>query len=348
MRRRRILVAVHEELVPPSTIEGLSDHEIAEYRTEYDVVTGLQDLGHEVHPVGIGDDVEALRAALAELRPHVVFNLLVEFHGAATYDQHVASYLELERVPYTGCNPRGLTLARDKAVSKTILRAAGVPVPEHRVFELGRRFAPPEDLAYPLFVKSLTEEASLGISQASIVRGVEALEKRVAFVHESVGTDAIVESYVDGRELYVGVLGNARLKTLPPWELLMENLPAGAPRIATRRVKWDLDYQREVGVANRRAEGLTRAQERELARIARASYAALGLSGYARLDLRMSAEGRFYVLEANPNPDLAYGEDLADAAEAAGIGYEELLERIVRLGMAYPAAWKSLPGPAPG
>lgn len=348
MRRKRILVAVHEELVPPSTIEGLSDHEISEFRTEFDVISALKDLGHDVHPAGIGDDVDGLRVALEEVRPHVVFNMLIEFHGAATYDQHIASYLELRRVPYTGCNPRGLTLARDKAISKMILRWRGVPVPDFYVFPRGRKIKLPADIEYPMFVKSLTEEASLGISQASVVRSAEALEKRIAFIHESIRTDAIVEQYVEGRELYVGVLGNDRIVAFPPWELHMPNLPAGAPRIATRRVKWDIDYQREIGVKNRRAEGLSPAKERELVRIARASHRALGLSGYARLDLRMrEGDGKLFVLEVNPNPDITYGEDFAEGAEAAGIGYEELLERIVRLGIAYPAEWKVHRRPEP-
>jgi D-alanine-D-alanine ligase len=138
------------------------------------------------------------------------------------------------------------------------------------------------------------------------------------------------------------VLGNERrLQTFPVWELHIPGLAEGAPNIATRRVKWDIGYQKRIRVKNRRAEDLSPRVEREIASIAKQCFRRLGLSGYARLDLRMRPDGRLYVLEANPNPDLTYGEDFAESAEAAGVGYEELLQRIVRLGMAYRAGWKT-------
>jgi len=345
MRSKRVLVACHEELVPPPSIEGLSDEEISDWRTEFDVITTLEDLGHEVLTVGMGDDIELLRTRIEAFRPHIVFNMLVEFLGAASYDQHIPSWLELHQTPYTGCNPRGMTLARDKALSKKILAWHGIRVPAFCVFRRGRKDRRPDRVTFPLFVKSLNEEASLGISRASIVKSERELEKRVAFVHERVGTDAIAEEYIEGRELYVGVLGNERLRAFRPWELHIPNLPPDAPNIATRRLKWDIRHQRELGVANRLAEGLGVAKERELARIARDTYRALGLSGYARLDLRMRPDGRVYVLEANPNPDLTFGEDFAEGAEAAGIAYEELLARILGLGLAYRAEWKAEPAP---
>jgi D-alanine-D-alanine ligase len=335
-----VLLACHQELVPPPSVAGLSESEIAEWRTEADVASALTALGHELLVVGVGDEIELLHRAIDEFRPHVVFNLLVEFLGAASYDQHIPSYLELLRVPYTGCNPRGMTLARDKALSKKLLAWHDIPVPAFCVFRLGRRDRRPADVTFPLFVKSLNEEASLGIAQASLVQDDEELAARVAFVHERIGTDAIAEEYIEGRELYLGVLGNERLTAFPPWELTIPSLAPDAPVIATRRVKWDLEYQRQLGVTNARAQGLGRSKERELARIARTSYRALGLSGYARLDLRMRPDGRVYLLEANPNPELARGEDFADGAAALGIEYDELVRRIVELGVAYRAEWR--------
>ena len=340
MKKLRVLAVMHDDLVPPPSIEGLSDEEISEWRTEFDVVTTLQDLGHDVHVLGVGDEIDVLRRAILEVEPHVCFNLLVEYHDCGGYDQHIASYYELHRTPYTGCNPRGLTLARDKALSKKILAHDGVPVPEFAAFPMGERVRRPADLEFPLFVKSQIEEASLGISRASIVHSDAKLAQRVAYIHENVGTDAIAEEYVEGREFYVGVMGNERLTTFPVWELHIPNLPQGTPRIATRRVKWDVAYQRRIGIKNRRAEGLSKAKEAEMARIARAVYRSLGLSGYARLDLRMRADGRVFVLEANPNPDITFGEDFAEAAEARGTSYEELLQRVLGLGLAYRAPWK--------
>lgn len=336
-RKLRVALLCDEELVPPDSIEGLTDRDIADYRSEFDVLSALRDLGHEAEPFGTMGEIDGIRDAVRKFEPDVCFNLMVEFHRVAEYDQHVASYLELLQVPYTGCNPRGLTLARDKALSKKILSHDGVPVPDFLLVPRGEEPRRPQELEFPLFVKSATEEASLGISQASIVRTDAKLLERTRYIHETVETDAIAEQYIDGREFYVGVLGNERLTVFPPWELCLPHLAAGVPLIATRRVKWSIDYQKQVGVRNRRAEGLDPRTERKIARIARDAYRSLGLSGYARLDLRMREDGSLFVLEANPNPDITFGEDFAESAEAAGVSYEKLIERIVRLGLAYPA-----------
>ena len=341
MKRLRVLVLCHEELVPPASIQGLTDEEISDFRAEFDVVTTLGELGHEVEVAGVPDDIEVLRRSVEAFDPQVCFNLLVEFHGSARYDQHVASYLELLRRDYTGCNPTGLTLARDKALSKTLAAAAGVRVPTFHVFPRGKVVRRPRHLDFPLFVKSLDEEASLGISRRSIVRSDEALAERVAYFHEEVGCAAIAEEYVEGREFYVGILGHRRPTVLPPWELIIPKLAKGAPNIATRRVKWDVGHQKRLGVKNRRAEDLSPRSERELNLFARLTAGALQLSGYARLDFRMRPDGRVYLLEANPNPDITYGEDFAESAEAAGMGYEALIERILQLARRYPADWKA-------
>jgi D-alanine-D-alanine ligase len=338
-KKLRVILLCHEELVPPDSIEGRSDDEIKDYRTEYDVLTALRDLGHDAQPLGLDDDIDAIRRAVLEFEPDLCFNLLVEFHGAANYDQHVVSYLELLRAHYTGCNPTGLTLARDKGLSKKILNWDGLPVPHFGVFGRGKRVSRAKDLEFPLFVKSVNEEASLGISRASIVHDDKKLAERVRFIHETVGTDAIAEEYIEGREFYVGVMGNERLETFPIWELQIPNLPDGVPNIATRRLKWDLSYQKQVGVKNGPAD-LEKDLAARIATTAKAVYRSLRLSGYARLDLRMRPDGRFYVLEANPNPDLTYGEDFAESAEAGGVPYEELIQRALRLGLQYKADWK--------
>ena len=339
MKRLRVLALMHSELVPPETKEGLSEGEIADWRTEFDVIQALQSLGHEVVKLGVGDDVAVIRDAVQSFRPHVAFNLLVEFLGAGTYDQHVASYLELLCANYTGCNPRGLTLARDKALSKEILTYHRVRVPRFQTFARDRAVRRLARLRFPLFVKSVNEEASLGISGASLVRDDEALAERVTWLHGHVGTDAIAEEYIEGRELYVGVLGNTRLQTFPPRELTIDHLPKGAPCIATRKVKWDLAYQRKMGVRTDFVE-LPEPLSRELARTARRAYKSLRMSGYGRLDFRLDPEGRLFLLEANPNADLCRGEDFAESAAGSGLGYEQLIQRLLALGMSYRADWK--------
>ena len=339
-RKLRVLVLMHEDLVPPESVAGYDEKQIAQWATEYDVIAGLQELGHDVYQLGVGSDLRPIREAFAELKPHLAFNLLVHFHGVGVYDQHVVSYLELLKKRYTGCNPRGMMLARDKAISKQILAYHRIRAPRFQVMPTGRRVKRSKRLRFPLLVKSLNEEASLGLSQASVVTSDERLEERVAFMHDSFAVDVIVEEYVEGRELYVGVTGNQRLETFPVWELTLGSLPDSAPRIATAKVKWDLDYQRKYRIATRVAAGLSGEVVRDIQRLCGRVYRALYLSGFARMDLRLSETGQVYVLEANPNPDLKRGDDFADSAAAHGLSYPELLQRILSLGMGYQAEWR--------
>jgi D-alanine-D-alanine ligase len=288
--------------------------------------------------LGLSDDLSPIRQAIIKSAPHIAFNLLEEFHGVVTYDHAIVSYLELMRQPYSGCNPRGLLISKDKALSKKIMAYHRLPSPRFAVFPLGRKVSRPQKLKFPIFVKSVIDDASLGISQASVVYDDKELAERVAFVHEHTLGDALAEEFIEGRELYVGVLGNDRLQTLPIWELLFTK--SDSPLIATRKVKWDRKYQEKLGVETGLAKGLTEVQEKQIARICKRVYQSLDLSGYARMDLRLRADGRVYVLEANANPNLAYGEDFAESAEKNGLSYEDLLSKIVGLGLRYRAPWK--------
>jgi D-alanine-D-alanine ligase len=332
MKKLRVLALMHDDLVPPQDASGFDVTEVP-WKTEFDVTVTLKEAGHEVYNLGVGDDLGVVRKAIDDWKPHVVFNLLEDFHDVAVFDQNVVSYLELLRVPYTGCNPRGLLFARDKAISKKLLAYHRIPVPDFHVFPIGRSVRRPKRLAFPLIVKSLTKEASAGISQASVVTDDDKLAERVRFIHGKIGTDAIVERYIDGRELYVGVLGNLRLRLFPIWELHLTKMPEEAWRIATNRVKWNRDYQKRRGVKTDEAKDLPGGLAEYILRVCKRVYRTLDLSGYARIDLRLDAEGRVYVLEANPNPQLAYGEDFAESAEHAGISYPELLQRIIGLGL---------------
>lgn len=328
----RVLVLMHRDLVPPDDAHTWKQEDLHDIQTEFDVVTGLEALGHEVCKLGLHDELRPLRDAIEEWSPDIVFNLLEEFHGRPAYDHNVVSYLELVGVPYTGCNPRGMILARDKALSKKILHFHRLNVPSFAVAPMGRRFRRPRSLEFPLIVKSLIEEASLGISQASVVWNDDKLRERVDFIHRKVGTDCIVEQYIEGRELYVGVLGNQRLTVLPAWELRFEKLPADAVPIATRKVKWDPKTQDRWQVYIEESTmdpELTRLLERTAKRI----YRVLGLAGYARIDFRLPEDGRPVFLEANPNPDIARESEFPSSAESAGMTYGEVLQRVLALGL---------------
>jgi D-alanine-D-alanine ligase len=245
------------------------------------------------------------------------------------------------RQPYTGCNPRGMMLSRDKVLTKQVLAWHRIATPDFRLFPAGKSFREPRRLQFPLFVKSAIEDASIGISQASVVDDMKSLRERVDFIHNHVQTDALVEEYVEGRELYVGLLGNTRLTTLPVWEMDFGTLTKAQARIATRKVKWDPKYQQKHGIATGRAQDLSADQESQISRLARRVYRALHMSGFARMDFRMREDGRVYLLEANANPDVAYGEDFAESASVTGIDYPSLIARIVNLGIGYMPEWRT-------
>ena len=329
----RVLALVHRHLIPPDPVPEGTDPLSAPWRTEYDVISTLRGLGHDVQPLGVHDDLGDIRRASTEWKPHIAFNLLEGFDDVTIFDQNVVSHLELLKLSYTGCNPRGLLLARDKSLSKKLLAYHRIEVPEFEVFRIGRPIRRPKRLAFPLIVKSLTQEASIGISQASVVDTDDKLKERVEFIHASIRTAAIVEQYIEGRELYVGILGNQTLQAMPVWELFFTNMPAEAKRIATDRVKWSVKYQKKYGIESGPAKDLPEDIADRIQHVCKRAYRALELSGYARIDLRLDDAGKVWLLEANPNPQIAKGEDFAASAEKVGIGYDSLLQRIINLGL---------------
>ena len=334
MKKLRVLALMHEGMVPPEDVTGVDLRE-APWKMEHDVIENLRQMGHEIENLGVGSDLGAIRRSIDAFQPQIVFNLLEDFDDVPIYDQNVVSYLELQRVPYTGCNARGLLLARDKSISKKLLAYHRIPVPEFAVFHRGRPVRRPPRLGFPLIVKSLVHEASTGIAQASVVEDEERLRERVSFVHERIGTDAIVERYIDGRELYVGVMGNERLEVFPVWEIFLSRLPEGSWAIATESVKWNPRYQRKHSIKTGEAKGLSPAVTERVQKLAKRIYKNLYLSGYARIDFRMDEKEKVYVLEANPNPQLAHGEDFADSAEAGGLPYDRLIQRILNFGLSW-------------
>ena len=333
MKKLRVLCLTHEDLVPPEHVPANQNYHHETWRTEQYVVSTLRKLGHEAKVLGVRSDLELIRTTVVDFKPDIIFNLLEEFHDQPLYDQNVVSFLELIPVPYTGCNPRGMVLSRDKALTRKILSYHRIPGPDFVIFKRGRKVKRPAKLNLPLFVKSQVEEASLGISQASVVESDSDLLERVRFMHEKFHTDVIAEEYIEGRELYVGIFGDDRLTVLPIWELLFANMPENAPRIATRRVKWDAKYQEKHGISSAPAKGISPELRSKIESICKRAYRALGISGYARMDLRLKANGEVFVIEANPNPEIAKGEDFADSAQEFGWSYEELIKRILSQGM---------------
>lgn len=333
MKKLRVLCLAHEDLIPPDNLVASNDFHNEEWRTEQYVLSTLRAMGHEPQILGVRSDLGLIRARVEEFKPDIVFNLLEEFHDQPLYDQNVVSYLELIPVAYTGCNPRGMILSRDKALARKVLMYHRIPGPDFAVFHRGRAVRRPKKLGFPLFIKSQIEEASLGISLSSIVDNEKDFQERVGFMHSKHCTDVIAEEYIEGRELYVGLIGDERLSIFPIWELIFEKMPEGAPRIATRRVKWDAKYQKKHGITCREASDLNPELRARIENVCRRTYRALGMSGYARIDLRLKESGEVFVIEANANPEIAKGEDFADSALQAGLSYEALLQKILNIGL---------------
>jgi D-alanine-D-alanine ligase len=334
MKKKRVLVLCHPELIPPETLEGYTEREILYWRTEYDIVQTLRAWGHEVATLGVQEDLAPIRETVVNWKADIVFNLLDSFHGEAIYCQNVASLLELMRIPYTGCNPRGLVLSQGKDLSKKLLKYHRIPVPAFAVFPMRRKVKRPPKLEFPLIVKSLIEDASLGISQASVVDNDDKLEERVTFIHERLGTAAIAEQYIDGREIYVGVYGDLeRMRALPVWELQFQRLAAGTLPIATASVKHDPVYQKRRGVEQGPALDLPPALASRIQTMAKRICRTLEIDGYARVDFRLTPDGIPYYIEANPNPEIAEDEEFASAAKHEGTSYTDLLNRLLALGI---------------
>ena len=312
--------------------------EWADWKTEFYVQRSLKKLGHKALLLGVEDSLEWLQEQIQKFKPDMVFNLLEEYQGEALFEAHIVSYLELLGIPYTGCNPQGLSLGRDKALSKKILKYHGIPAPQFFKAPIKGKYEIPEDMKFPMIVKSLNEEASLGISQKSVVNNHEKLKERINFIHNEIGTSAIVEEYIPGREFYVGVIGNKNLKVLPPWELSFGKLSSNGYGIATRNVKFNKKYCERHKIQRGLVKNLSRFTLRKIENLSRGIYQALHLSGYARLDFRLTDEGDVFFLEANPNAELARKECLANAAQHAGLDYDQLIAKIISLGQSYQMA----------
>ncbi len=331
----RVLVLTHQNVELPESVKGLSEKDMAPWKTEYHVVSALKRLKHETRLLGGIDEVAAIRTTLFEWKPDVTVNLMEEFRGEGIYVPYVLGYLQLQRQPYTGCNATGLQLADNKVLAKKLLRYHRILSPDFAVFPRRRTARRPRRLGFPLIVKSTTEHGSAGIAQASYVTNDEKLAERIEFIHTQIGTDAVAEEYIEGRELYVGVIGNDRLQTYPVWEMRFEKLPDSAPRIATERVKWDLEYQKKRGIKTGAAKDLPEGVADRITKLAKRVYRILGMNGYARMDFRLTEDGRVFLLEPNPNPDLARDEDFAESAKVVGVGYDKLIDKVLRLALQY-------------
>lgn len=311
------------------TIRALRNEE--QKPTEADVISCLRALGHEVDRLAVYDNVRDMFDRIASFNPDVVFNLCETFFFDRAHEPNIPAMLDLMKVKYTGAGPEALLLCKDKALTKKLLAFHGIRVAGDVV---SRRTHPLKKLRrfrFPAFVKPLGEEGSNGISKASYATTEADAIERANFIHERFNCDALIEEYIEGRELTVSVLGNPRPRALPPRETFFGRAAddESAPRFATARAKWDDAYRRKWKIRNDAPDPFPTGAEERLARIARKAYRVLKIRGLARLDVRLQADGHVVVIEVNPNPSLARGDDFAAAAAAAGLDYQALIQRIL-------------------
>jgi D-alanine-D-alanine ligase len=334
VKKKLKVLALFDAIEPTKLDQDLSAQlKTDDWKTEANVLAALKELRHETEHLAIFDDLDLLRQKLQTFQPDIIFNLADQFKNNRAFDQNIVSFLEMHGLPFTGCGSSGLLLCKHKGISKKILGYHRIHVPQFTVIPRGRRMPRPKWLKFPLIVKPVKEEASYGIAQASFVESDEQFNERVQFIHEKHDNDAIAEEYIAGRELYVSILGSHRLKVFPIRELVFKEVPPDEPKIATYRAKWDEEYRKRWGLENRFAEGLDPAVIRNIEQTCKRIYRLLTIDGYARLDLRLTANNEVYFIEANPNPILAADEDFAQSGVKADMTYPQLINQVIRVGL---------------
>lgn len=301
---------------------------------EYDVARALMAGGHDVLMIGIGDDVAPLLSKLASFQPKLVFNGCEGFRKNARHEYAIAALLDMYAYRYTGSSPTALLVARNKSLTKKVLAFHGIRVPAFAEFHVGDELVRPSELRFPLIVKPMLEDASIGIAQASVVEDDASLKQRIEFIHTKYHQAAIVEELVEGREVYVGLLGNDDLEVLPLTEMTFGEPETGDYRVATYKAKWDEDYRKKKKIKNVFAKGVSEALTVRIGEICSTAFHALWLQDYGRVDVRLAHDDEVYVLEVNPNPFIAAEHEMAEAAAKSGLKYNAFIQRIVDEAMA--------------
>jgi len=300
--------------------------------TERDAYKALRANGYKVRCLGIHDDISILAEEVKENRPDVIFNLTEVFDNESRFEMNIVALIEMLGIPCTGASSSALHICNDKALTKKILRCHKIKIPDFHIFRKGCRGPRiPKTLKFPLIVKPAADEASRGISRASVVNNRAALKKRVMYVHKKMGSDALVEEYIGGREFYVGVLGHKKIEAFPPIEIKFGHSLGSKARIATHRSKWDAKYRKRWGIKNILPGRFPGGIDKRMKDICKRAYRALDIRSYVRFDLRITPDGDIYILEANANPNLAKYEDFGLCAEKHGFSYPALIKKIVSL-----------------
>jgi D-alanine-D-alanine ligase len=329
----KVLVLFDTAGAPPADQDFSKELKTGDWAAEAHVIGALKKLGHEVRTIGVWDEPGMIIDEVKANAPDVVFNLTEHFNEVSAYDRNVAGLLEMMDVPYTGSSPTGLTLCKNKGMAKELLAYHKIRVPNFAIYSPGSAIRRPKRLRFPLFIKPLKEEGSVGISLDSFVETDEAFEERIRFIHDRLNQEALAEEYIEGRELYVSILGNDRLRVLPLREVIFSEVPEDQPKFSTFKAKWDDAYRKRWGIQNVFAGPLPNGTSQRIVKICKAVYRALRIHGYGRIDLRITPEGEIVILEANPNPNLDRDDEFAQSALKAGLKYEKMIQHVVNLAL---------------
>ncbi|MDP8258893.1 MAG: ATP-grasp domain-containing protein [Candidatus Aadella gelida] len=333
MKKLKVLVLFDSAGTPPEDQDFSEAFKTEGWNTEASVCKALEELGHEVSTLGIYDDIGLVMSKINENKPDIVFNLTEIFRGKAHLDKNIPAFLELLNIPYTGCGPAGLMICNNKVITKKILKYHRIKIPGFTIFRKGKKIRRPKRLNFPIIVKPVQEEASTGISQASFVDNEKDLEERVEFIHEKFNMDAMAEEYINGRELYMSVMGRERLQTFSIREMKFLQVSDDEPKLATYKAKWDNKYRKKWGIKNEFAGRLPEGIQEKIVSVCKRAYRALRIDGYGRFDLRLSPAGDIFILEANANPCLDKEDEFGESVQRAGTNYNNLIQNILAQGL---------------
>ena len=333
MKKLKVLLLFDSPYFTPRGYDFKKEFKDFDWGSESDIYNALIANGHKVSLLGLFNDINILLEEVKENKPDVIFNAAEAFDQKSYLDKNVVSVIELLRIPYTGASATSLIICGNKALCKKILSFHKIKVPNFYTFYKNHKIWLPKRLKLPLIVKPLREEASRGISQASVVDSEEAMIERVKFIHDSIKDDAIVEEYIDGREFYVSVLGNKRVRVFPIREMKFGDFGEDEPRIATYKAKWDYEYRQKWGIKNEFAGRLPNGLAKKVEEICKRAYNALNMQCYDRFDIRITSDSKIYIIEANANPCLDEYDELGQSAIKAGISYNKLIQKIINMGL---------------
>lgn len=317
---------------PEKPKRGKRRHKKREKADREEIFDALGKLGHEP-TYQVLDGAEKSLVAVARCGADLIFNLTESYAGDDTKDMNIAAYLDLLDCPYTGAGPHAMYLAQDKSLAKKIFAFHGIKTPYFATSYRGK-LDHSHDIAFPLIVKPTSEDGSIGIDTGSVVGSVKELMERIHYIQEEFDSPALIEEYIEGREIYAAILGNDNPEVLPMVELDLSKLPKGTPKIAGKEVKWEKETEAYKVTKSAPAEDLDEATTKRLSETALSAYQALKLRDYGRIDMRLSRKGEVFVIEANPNPWLASTAEFAMAAKKAGRSYTQLIGEIIDLARA--------------